>query len=241
MDGSQRPFSPSTLSISSMLLAKTALGCYSPSTGGAGVDVFLMMKTAFIAAVGAALLALATPAAADTWQLVKGYGEVRFSWDNMGLSRQSARFTEVEAELDFSPTEPQAASVTARIRVASVQSATRQFDDLLRRPEFFDAARHAYITFRSTRVEATGERSGVVAGDLTLMGVTKPVVLAVTWNFTGAHPLANVNPSYQGQWVSGFSATTTVQRSAFGLSRGLPLVSDAIEITIEAEFVRKAE
>ena len=196
---------------------------------------------ATLVALTAVSLMRATPAAADAWQLVKGYGEVRFSWDNMGLSRQSARFTDVEAELAFSPTEPQAATVTARIRSASLQTGTRAFDDLLRRAEFFNVSSHPYITFRSSRVEATGAKSGVVAGELTLMGVTRPVALAVTWNFTGAHPLANVNPSYQGQWVSGFSATTIVQRSAFGLSRGLPLVSDDIEIALEAEFVRKGE
>ena len=181
------------------------------------------------------------PAVADSWRASKGYTQVRFSWDNMELSRQSAKFTDVEAVLEFTPTEPEKASVEVRITAASVQSGAREFDELLRRPEFFNVATYPYITFRSTRVEPTGPRSGIVAGDLTLNGVTKPVALAVTWNYTGAHPLATVNPSYHGTWVSGFSARATVERSAFGLKRGLPLVSDEVEISIEAEFVRKAE
>jgi polyisoprenoid-binding protein YceI len=183
----------------------------------------------------------AAPSRADGWLLAKGYGSVQFSWDNMGLSRQSARFADVEATLEFAPTDPAAARVEARIRTASVQSGVREFDELLRRPEFFDAARHPYIVFKSTRVEATGERSGIVAGDLTLNGTTRPLVLSVTWNYTGAHPLADVNPSYHGQWISGFSARATVRRSEFGLSRGLPLVSDEVDIAIEAEFVRKSQ
>ncbi len=178
---------------------------------------------------------------ADTWQLIKGYSEVRFSWDNLGLSRQSARFTDIEAKLDFSPTEPERANVEVRIRAASLQSGMREFDELLRRPEFFNVATHPTIVFKSGRVEPISDRTGIVAGDLTLNGVTKPVALAVTWNFTGAHPLATVNPSYQGQWVSGFSARATLQRSAFAMGRGLPLVSDDVDIAIEVEFVRKGE
>ena len=205
------------------------------------------MRRALSSPAGAALLAVgalvlvAGAAAADTWQSVKGYTEVRFSWDNMGVARQSARFADVEAKLEFTPTAPDQSSVEVRIRTASVQSGAREFDDLLRRPEFFNAAAHPYILFKSTRVEPTGDREGIVVGTLTLNGVTKEVALAVTWNFTGAHPLAAINPSYQGMWVSGFSAKATVQRSAFGLSRGLPLVSDDVEIGIESEFVRKAE
>lgn len=187
------------------------------------------------------MLAGVIPAHADTWQLSKGYTEVRFSWDNLGLSRQSARFTDVDGTLDFTPTEPEKSAVSVRIRTASVQSGAREFDDLLRRAEFFNAASHPYILFRSTRVDATSDRAGLVAGELTLNGVTKPIVLSVNWNYTGAHPMANLNPSYVGQWVSGFSARTTVLRSTFGLTRGLPLVSDEVDITIETEFVRKGE
>jgi polyisoprenoid-binding protein YceI len=191
--------------------------------------------------VAACACLMPAAAVADTWQATRGYTQVRFSWDNMGLSRQSARFSDVEATLDFTPTEPDKSEVTARIRTASVSTGVKEFDDLLRRAEFFNTASHPFITFRSTRAEATAERSGVVAGDLTVNGITRPVALAVTWNFTGAHPLAAVNPSYQGTWVAGFSARATVQRSAFGLTRGLPLVSDEIEIAIEAEFLRKGE
>lgn len=202
-----------------------------------------MIRALWVAVLVAlsAVLLTSVGAQADTWQSVKGYTEVRFSWDNMGLARQSARFTDVDARLDFTPTSPDQSSVDVRIRTASVQAATREFEDLLKRPEFFNAAANPYILFKSTRVEPTSQREGIVVGNLTLNGVTEEVALAVTWNFTGAHPLANVNPSYQGMWVSGFSAKATVQRSAFGLSRGMPLVSDEIEIGIESEFVRRGE
>ena len=70
------------------------------------------------------------------------------------------------------------------------------------------------------------------------MGVTWPVTLDVRWNFTGEYPLASINPAYQGKWVSGFSATTTIDRSRWGLKRGVPLISDKVEIRIEAEFIK---
>jgi polyisoprenoid-binding protein YceI len=111
----------------------------------------------------------------------------------------------------------------------------------LKRPEFFDVARYPYITFKSTAVRQTGERTGEVIGDLTVRNVTKPVVLEVTWNFTGEHPLAPVNPTYLGSWVSGFSGKARLKRSDWGLDRGLPLVSDDVDVAIEIEFTRKSE
>ena len=193
------------------------------------------------AMLAAALLALAGSAVADTWKVNRGYVDVRFSWSNLGISRQSARFADVDGSLDFTPTDPAGGSVEVRIRAASVQTTAREFDELLRRPEFFDAARFPYITFKSNAVRATGERNGEVSGDLTVRGVSKPVVLEVTWTFTGEHPLGAINANYLGTWISGFSARTRISRSAFGLDRGLPLVSDEVEISIDAEFTRKGE
>jgi polyisoprenoid-binding protein YceI len=188
----------------------------------------------------AALAGAAHDSCADTWRVTKGYSEVRFSWDNLGLSRQSARFTDVDGTLTFSPTDPVGGAVDIRIRASSLTSGVREFDELLRRPEFFDAARHPFLSFKSTAVRQLGERTGEIIGDLTVRDVTKPVVLQATWNFTGEHPLAAVNPTYLGTWVSGFSAKTTLKRSEWGLDRGLPLISDDVEIAIEIEFTRRS-
>lgn len=83
------------------------------------------------------------------------------------------------------------------------------------------------------------ERTGELTGDLTVMGITKPVTLYVVWNFSGEHPLAAVNPNYKDVFVAGFSATGVLRRSDWGLSRAVPLVSDEIELTIETELVRR--
>jgi len=95
--------------------------------------------------------------------------------------------------------------------------------------DFFDAADDEMVSFASTGIELTGESTAKITGDLTLNGVTKPVVLDAVLNKTGDHPMANK------PWA-GFSATTSVLRSDFGLGMFAPYVSDevAIQISIEA-------
>lgn len=177
-------------------------------------------------------------ARADTWVVDRTATQIRFQFDRFGLSRQSGAFREVDVQLDFTPTDPESAQVTARIRAASIDTGIAEFDRLLRSPDFFDAARHPLIEFRSTGITKTGDRTGQLAGTLTMLGQTHPVSLDVRWNFTGENPLSSFNPVYQGKWVSGFSARTTLQRSMWGLKRGIPLVPDEVDVTIEIEFIR---
>lgn len=192
-------------------------------------------------ALAAALMPLGAglPARGDVWVFDTQNTEVRFSWDHLGLSRQSGRFLDVEGRLDFTPTDPGRGAIDVRIRAASVDTGVKEYDANLRSADFFDAAGHPEITFKSRAVRHVGNNTGAVSGDLTILGVTRPVTLQVAWNFTGEHPLAMVNPTFKGKWVSGFSAATTIQRSEWGLKRGVPLISDEIHIGIEAEFLRK--
>jgi polyisoprenoid-binding protein YceI len=188
----------------------------------------------------ALVMALATvsTARADTWAIDRAAAQVRFQFDRFGLSRPSVTFREIDAQLDFTPTDPESGKVTAVIKAASIDTGVPEFDRLLRSNDFFAVARFPTIEFRSTGVEKTGERTGKLSGDLTLMGITQPVVLDVRWNYTGENPLSAVNPVYQGKWVSGFSAQGTLQRSKWGLKRALPVVPDEIEVSIEIEFIR---
>jgi polyisoprenoid-binding protein YceI len=187
----------------------------------------------------AATKSAALPALADTWVFDRQNTMVRFTWDHLGLSRQSGHFLDVDGRLEFSPTDPEGGSVEVAIKAASLTTGVKEFDANLKSPDFFDVARHPIITYRSTGVRRTGERSGELDGELTIREITRPVTLQVTWNFTGEHPFAPVNPTYRGKWVSGFSATGLVRRSDWGLTRALPLIPDEIRLTIEAEFLLK--
>lgn len=186
----------------------------------------------------AAMPVWSSPAAADIWVFDQQHTEVRFSWDHLGLVRQSAEFLAVDGRLDFTPTDPENGSIDVTIKVAGLSSGVKALDNDLKGPDFFDMARHPTITFKSTAVRRTGDKTGTVEGDLTIMGITRPTVLKVIWTFTGEHPFAQINPTYAGKWVSGFSATALVRRSDWGLKRAVPLISDDIQVQIDAEFLR---
>ena len=177
-------------------------------------------------------------ARADIWVLDRQASAVHFAFDRLGLSRPRGRFTDIEGRLEFSPTDPEGGSVDITIRAAAISTGVAEWDQVLRSADFLSVQRFPQIRFRSTGVTKTGERTGDVSGELTMMGVTQPVTLKVRWNFTGEYPLSAVNPIYQGRWVSGFSATTRIERSQWGLKRGIPLLSDDVEIEIEAEFLK---
>ncbi len=190
------------------------------------------------AVLAAGLVACTHVAAADVWLLDRNTTVVHFTYDHLGLSRQSGRFKDIEGRLEFSPTAPDLGAVDITIKAFAVSTGVAELDRLLRSSDFFDTSRHPTIRFRSVGVRPTGERTGELDGELTFMGVTWPVTLDVKWNYTGEYPLASINPAYAGKWVSGFSATTVIERSRWGLKRGIPLISDKIEIRIEAEFIK---
>jgi polyisoprenoid-binding protein YceI len=194
---------------------------------------------AAVALLTGALVLAAVPARGDVWILDRTASEIRFTYDHLGLSRQSGRFREIDGRLDFTPTDPESGRIEATIHVARLSTGVPELDQLLKTTDFLDTARFPTAIFRSTGVTKTGEKTGDVNGELTMMGITRPVTLQVTWNFTGEYPLSAINPTYLGKWVSGFSATTVIRRSEWGVKRGIPLLSDEIEIAIEAEFLRQ--
>jgi len=185
------------------------------------------------------LTAVSTPAAADIWVIDKQNSSVRFTWNHLGLSRQSGQFLDFDGRLEFTPTDPVAGSINVAIKTASLTTGVAEYDSNLKSADFFNVAEHPIITFKSTTIRQTTEKTGEVDGELTILGVTNPVTLQVMWNYTGEHPFAPINPTYKGKWVTGFTATTTVLRSAWGLTRALPLIGDEIRIAIEVEFLLK--
>ncbi len=191
-----------------------------------------------VASTLVSLLSALSAAGADVWVIDKNTTTITFVYDHIGLSRQSGRFKDIEGRLEFSPTEPERGVVDITVKASAISTGVPELDRLLRSVDFFDTSRHPLIRFRSTGVKPTGERTGDIDGELTMMGVTMPVTLATKWNFTGEHPFSSSNPAYVGRWVSGFSATTRIDRSRWGIKRGLPLISDEVEIRIEAEFTK---
>lgn len=192
---------------------------------------------AFVVASGLAAPASATP---DTYTFDKDHTEIRFSWDHLGLSRQSGRFESVSGEVVFDPEKPEASRIDVRIPLKSLSTGVAALDDaLLKTPDYLNVSQHPEITFKSSEVIMTTARTANVSGELTFNGVTRPVMLSVVWNFSGEHPLSKINPTYAGVYASGFSARTQILRSEFGITRSIPLVSDEIRISIETELHRR--
>ncbi|MEM9304059.1 MAG: YceI family protein [Pseudomonadota bacterium] len=193
-----------------------------------------------------AALTIGAASADDTVTIPSGTyandaGHTRLLWriDHMGLSHYTARFNDVEIVLAFDAEQPNQSSVTATIDPRSVDTGypgeTDFNAEISDDPRFLDAGNHPEITFVSRKVTATGERAFEIEGDLTMRGQTLPVTLDAT--LIGAleeHPFAKVP-------AIGFSATATIDRTAFGLDylSGGPILGDEVEIEIQTEFLKQ--
>lgn len=204
--------------------------------------MFLRLRNCVLALLAAAFLLPegVVPASAATFVLDSNHTEVRASWDHLGLSRQSARFKDVIGRVNFTPENPEQSTVDVTIKVDSISTGVSALDrHLTGSTDFFDVQKYPNIIFRSRSVTMTSPKSGNIEGDLTINGITKPVTLSAVWNFLGEHPLAKANPVYKDVQAAGFSARTQILRSEWGISRVIPLVSDEIRITIEAEMLKR--
>lgn len=182
-------------------------------------------------ALASALALITAPAFAGTYTLDPGHTQVVFSWNHFGFSNPTAQFGKVDGTLEFDAANPTKSSVSVTIPLASVNSNVEKLNEHLDSPDFFDAAKYPNATFKSTKVEkGAGENQLKVTGDLSLHGVTKPIVLDVTVNKVGEHPMRK-SPA------AGFDATTTIKRTEFGIGKYAPNVSDDIKIRITSEAI----
>ncbi|XQA75903.1 YceI family protein [Xanthomonas sacchari] len=185
--------------------------------------------------------AFAAPAAASaaakgvsgTYTLDPAHTDVLVQWSHFGFSNPSAHFGDVDGTLVYNAQDVSKSSVNVTLPLSGLNSFTAKFDEHLKSADFFDAAKFPTATFKSTKVTSAGGNKLTVAGDLTIKGTTKPVVLAVTLNGAGPHPMKKVP-------ALGFDATTTVKRSDFGLGAYVPNVSDEVKIRITTEALQAA-
>lgn len=166
--------------------------------------------------------------------LDKAHGSIVWRVKHQGLSWYTGRLTDFDATLDFDPENPTASRVQAIINPNSVSAEhpTNEDWDATIAEDFFRSAEFPQIVFESTSAAQTSEFAGQVTGDLSFLGVTKPLTLDVIYN--GA---INASPLHRGKGLVGFSATTTIHRSDFGLTNYSSFVGDEVEIIVEVEFV----
>jgi polyisoprenoid-binding protein YceI len=169
---------------------------------------------------------------AGTYVIDPHHASLIASVSHFGRSIYVFRFDKFDASYDYDPAAPEESKLTVSIDVNSLDTGWDKADKQFSR-DFAGAAKMPIARFVSTSIISNGS-SGTVTGDLTLNGVTKPVSLAVTFN--GYGPLGPMG--LLGK-KAGFSATGTVKRSDFGLTKDLPMVGDDVSLQINAEFVAK--
>lgn len=192
------------------------------------------LAATLVAAIPAARAEISSdPAKIEGGQFVvdKGHARIIASFSHFGLSTSYIQFTDFDAKLSFDPKAPAASAVEVAINMDAINATVPKFEAHLKSPDFFDTAKFPAASFKSTGIEVMGPGSARITGNLTLHGITKPVVLDTTFNAGGVHP---VNQKY----VVGFSAKGVVKRTDFGVGKYAPHVGDDVTLVISAEFVK---
>ena len=173
------------------------------------------------------------------WAIDPVHSEIGFSTRHMMISTVRGRFEKFSGAVNFDEAAPARSTVEVQIEAASVNTKEAQRDGHLKSPDFFDAAKYPYLTFKSKQVKVVDSQHAKLVGDLTIRDVTKEVVLDVEYSGQAKSPW--------GTTSAGFSAQTKINREDWGLTwnqtleTGGVLVSKDINISIEVEIVKQPE
>lgn len=177
---------------------------------------------------------LTTNIYADNYTLEPVHTQILFFCDHLGFSKSQGEFMQFDGSFTFDPEKPENSSAEVSINTASINMDNQKWDDHMKNEDFFNVEKYPSMTFKSTKVENITSNEMNLQGELTMLGQTHPVILKVTHNKSGVHP-------FSGKFIAGFSATTTVKRSQFGMTYGLPALGDDIEIRLEVEGVKSEQ
>ena len=193
------------------------------------------MKRLGSLSIALAVAFLASSAQAAKYDIDKVHSSVSFKVKHLGTWFQGG-FTDFSGTVDYDEKAPAKSSVEATIQIASIDTRSSKRDDHLKSPDFFDAAKYPVMTFKSAKVTKAGKDKLAVAGVLSLHGVDKPVTLDVETSGDIDAPGGGVK--------AGFSATTTIKRSDFGiiwnktLEKGGFILGDEVKISIDIEAAK---
>lgn len=188
----------------------------------------LFLTTIMFLSVGSA------KAESKIFELDKAHTQILFFVDHLGFSTSQGEFHDYDATFEFNQTEPEKSKIDVVIQTSSIDMDDEKWNDHLKNPDFFDVEKFPTMTFKSTKIEKTGENTGLLHGDLTILETTKPVTLDVVFNKADIHPFSK-------KFTAGFSATTKIKRSDYNMNYGLPMIGDEVDIMIELEANRKDE
>ena len=177
------------------------------------------------------VLALASAgalAAPQKYNIDMNHTYITFTYDHFGFSNPVLKLEKFSGDFQLDTADLTKSSISVTFPLDGLHTGVAKLDDDLKAPDFFDAAKYPEITFKSTKVEKAGDNALKITGDLTVKGVTKPVVLNTKINKIGDNPMSKV-PS------AGFEAEATLKRSDFGITKFAPNVSDDIRVHISLD------
>ena len=181
-------------------------------------------------AIGLSLLVISGLVSAESinYKIDPTHTATVFTWNHLGFSTPSANFSDIQGTIHVDNDQPAQSSVSVTIPVKSINTNVAVLDTKLQGSDWFNVAIYPNITFQSTKVETTDKKNFKISGNLTVKGITKPVVLDAVLNNQAQHPMLKVP-------AIGFNASTTIKRSDFDIAAFVPAVSDAIDIQITTE------
>ena len=178
-------------------------------------------------------ISLSAAAKQETYIIDAGHAFPSFALSHLGFSIQRGTFDETSGTIKFDPVAKRG-SVEVTIKTASIDTGLEKRDKHLRGDEFFNVAKFPTMSFKSDTFHFEGDKLARVEGELTLLGVTKPVSLSASHFACGKNPMVM-------KLECGAELTGTLKRSDFGMSNGIPMVGDDVEIRLEVEAIREEE
>jgi polyisoprenoid-binding protein YceI len=177
-----------------------------------------------------ALVFLAATANAEDFTVDARHTFPSFEVNHMGLSTQRGRFDAAGGRITLD-SGAKKGTVLIEIDAASVNTGLKELEKHLKGEDFFNVEKHPKITFKSGNVEFEGDKPKAVHGELTMLGVTKPVTLSIASFNCRVHPMNK-------KFVCGADASTSIKRSEFGMNYAIPAVSDEVKLSIQIEAFR---
>lgn len=165
---------------------------------------------------------------AGTYRVDSDHTQVVFGVSHLGFNPYYGAFSGVTGSLTLDPARPAAAKLDVEIPIASVQTTSDKLTGELKSADWLDPARFPTMRFTSTSITARGT-TAQITGNLSLHGVTRPVVIDAKFVGAGTDPMKKVA-------TVGFTGTTTIKRSEFGVAKYVPIISDEMTIKITAAF-----
>ncbi|MEM6372911.1 MAG: YceI family protein [Pseudomonadota bacterium] len=192
------------------------------------------MRTAFVAATLISTVATTAHADMARYELDIDHTNVYFTVEHIGYVRTLGIFTDLSGAFSYDVDSQELGEVAVTIDAGSVNTFNAARDGHVRNRDFLHVSDHPEITFVATGGTPSGDKTGTVTGDLTILGVTQPVTLDVTLNKVAPYPFGHKRE------VLGLSMSTTIQRSDFGMTYGVDngLVGDEVRINIETEAMK---